>query len=274
FTLLNLTFGYDDNIVDPAATAASNAGDNYLSLFLVASQKLDSDSKNGWSVKGSFYQTDYFSVSAYDMTSIKGGITRAIDNQDWPLRLSLDYSQTTLGGASYLSKTTLTVKSRNHKLNSGTLDLRLRFNSINASSVYNYLGGSQIQLRVENRWRGEQQKQLRIGYDYEQNSRNDKQAPFVSYSPTRHTFSLRGRSELNRAWLGRARLSYRISQYPADSNPQRRKDMTTTVGFSAERRLWKNWDFTAGLKHTDNSSNIAASSYSRNELSLQLSRLF
>ncbi|MCW8982848.1 MAG: hypothetical protein OQK13_02285, partial [Gammaproteobacteria bacterium] len=33
FTLLNLTFGYDDNIVDPAATAASNAGDNYLSLF-------------------------------------------------------------------------------------------------------------------------------------------------------------------------------------------------------------------------------------------------
>ncbi|MCW8888603.1 MAG: hypothetical protein OQK25_06030, partial [Gammaproteobacteria bacterium] len=253
---------------------ASNAGDNYLSLFLVASQKLNTDSKNGWSVKGSLYQTNYFSVSAYDMTSIKGGVTRAIDNQDWPLRLSLDYSQTTLGGASYLSKTILTVKSRNHKLNSGTLDLRLRFNSINASSVYNYLGGSQIQLRVENRWRSKQQKQLRIGYDYEQNNRNDKQAPFVSYSPTRHTFTLRGRSELNRVWLGRARLSYRISQYPADSNPQRRTDTTTTVGFSAERRLWKDWDFTAGLKHTDNSSNIAASSYSRNELSLQFSRLF
>jgi len=278
FVMFNAAYGYDDNIIDPAATAATDAGDNYLSLFVVASQRLDNNIEDGWSVKGSIFRTDYLSVNAYDMLNVKGGITRAISNRAWPIKLSLDYGQTTLNGASYLSKTALTVKSQNRTLNSGMLELRYRFNRIGATNTaYNHLAGNQQQIRVENRWQGAQQKQLRLGYDYENNSRNDLYTGAVltsSYSPTRHTFNLRGRSELAGEWLGKARLSYRISHYPVDSNPQKRRDTTATIGFSAERPLWHKWDFSAGLKHVKNSSNIVSNSYNRNDLSLQLTRAF
>ncbi|MDH3355105.1 MAG: hypothetical protein OEL79_07825 [Chromatiales bacterium] len=278
FSMLNLSYGYDDNIIDPAATVASRRGDSYLSLFAMASQYLAGNLKDGWSIKGSIYKTDYFSVNAYDMFNIKGGISRSINLNEWPIKLSLTHGWTTLNNVDYLSKTSLTLKGKNNTLNSGTLGFRYRLNRINAlNPLYDHLAGRQHQLKFENLWHGKHQNEIRLGYAFELNDRNNLYTGTTlttSYSPTRHTFNLQGRERLNQHWMGKGGLIYRVSQYSADSNPQQRKDLTTTIEFSANRKIWGNWDFSSRVRHTENSSNITTKSYRRNELSLQLTRTF
>ena len=278
FSLLNFAFGYDDNIIDPTATTATNAGDNYLSVFIMASQHLSPNVKDGWSISGSAYLTDYFSVNAYDMLNIKGGVTRSINAKEWPSKISLSYGQSSLNGANYLSKTSLMIKSKNRHLNSGIFEARYQFNRIHAANpASDHLSGNQQRLTIENRWYGTQQKQLRLGYEFEQNNRNDIYTATIlttSYSPTRHKINLRGYSRLTKDWLGKIQLSYRISRYPIDSSLLQRTDLSTTAKLSIERKIWKRWSFSPEIKHTNNHSNITSASYSRNDFSIQLTRSF
>ncbi|NIB38565.1 tetratricopeptide repeat protein [Pseudomaricurvus alkylphenolicus] len=269
----SVTYGSDDNVVDPTNTERTDEEDRFSEALLAASWYSNSDDRNdSWVLEGTGYFSRYDEVDDYDVNLLQAGVTRHLptDYGSWYLGTRGETSQ--LGGDDYLRTLSL-HGGTGSRLSSGRhWALRYRLQSISSlASDYDYLQGSTQRLEVTYGGAFHNAGRWKLRYRFDNDNRDDLQAEdlFYSYSASRHSF--KAQWSMNWDWVDLSTgIEYRFSDYHDDhvinGLSQHREDNRLRLNVRAEWLLSPQWSLTTDYSFTDNDSSIEQYDYNRNIL--------
>jgi len=136
--------------------------------------------------------------------------------------------------------------------------------------MYNYLEGWRKKFRVQYKARSNSNKQ-RYYYEHELNDRTDTVT--ASYSPTRHTVRGVYTDILDKQWRVSADLAFRQSSY-SDVGAWGRDDDRIKAAIYGDYRMNKTTRIRAMWAYSDNDSSLNTYDYTRNVISLDISKRF
>lgn len=264
--LLSFGYGHDSNVTLASTGSPTQQSDNYTELFGFISIPV-----GAFSVHASLFRQDFQTVNNADFMQLSAGVLYPLNVSSWTLTPAIFLAKDQLGGNSFLTVTDFRIGASKPLAAHSVLQLRYRYSDIGAdSSIYNYLQGSRQQFRVQ-RTSITSIGQLRLRYELELNSRQNLAT--ANYSPTRHTLLARLKQRLGYEWQLKEQLSWRDSHYDSVAGVSR-VDKRYQIKLSADKQLGKNWR--AGLRYayTDNKSNLASETYTRNDIKAYLNWLF
>jgi len=263
--LLNLALGHDSNVTLASTGSPTQQSDSYTELFGFVSLPAGPLILNA-----SLFRLDYASVNSADFMQLRAGIQYPFNAMGWTWRPGVFYARDTLAGNDFLTLSDIELKGRK-LLQSGRLDLRLRYSDIQAdNAVYNYLQGNRQQFRVDY-LRATTLGYMRLRYELELNDRQNM--PTANYSPTRNNVQLRLQQIMGQQWHTSEELSWRNSHY-GEAAGVVRDDTRYELSLKAYRQFARAWRAGMSYRYSDNRSNLAAETYTRNDVQVYLSRNF
>lgn len=255
--IISLAYGHDSNVNIVSTESPTHESDTYLELFgfvnIPAGPVV---------INADLYRQDYQTVNTADFTQLSGGLLYPIKTNGWDITPSIHLAKSELDSNPYETIIDARLDARTRLTPKSELLLRYRYSDISANdSAYNYLEGSRQQFRAQHTSDTEA-GQLRLRYELELNDRLN--LPTANYSPTRHTLRARLRQSYAGNWQFKEELSWRDSQYDEAAGITR-SDKRYQLMLAADNRLTKDWH--AGLRYTytDNKSNLATETYTRND---------
>jgi len=259
YGIASLTWGHDDNVTLIPEGSPTQMSDSYLEAFAYASyvvnEKLSFNLSYDW--------LDYSEVDISDFTQLTGGVDYRIQFAKWQLIPGLRYSQSTLDSNDYQDIVDFRLTAKQKWANDKELVLRYRYNDIQSkNSLYDYLEGTRQQFRVDYKL-DYQVHDVRLRYQLELNDRQN--LPTANYSPTRNTLEARIKYRLNPSWRLEGTAEYRNSQYDEAAGITREDDryrLRAGINYLFNR----DWDARLRYTYTDNQSNLAAETYTRNDI--------
>lgn len=258
---VSLAIGYDDNVTLVSSGSPTSQGDAYLEGFAYLNLPLNQQ----WQFHANVLWINYQDVNAGDFRYLSGDIRYTTYAGNWKLTPSIGVSQGNLNGTSYQQIVDVRVTADKQLDKDASLRLRYRYSDITSQNVlYDYLQGSRQQVRIEYK---DQTGlgQLRLRYELETNDRQNTLTQ--NYSPTRHTLRARLKHRLSTLWGLSEEISLRSSDYDAVAGVSRSDDQLR-LRVIATHKLDRDWDMGFKYSYTDNSSNIAVESYTRNDLQI------
>ena len=263
--LLSLGYGHDSNVTLASTGSPTQLSDNYVQLFGFVSVPV-----GPVTVNASLFRQDFQTVNSADFTQISAGVLYPVNTSGWTFTPSLYLAKDTLNSTDFLTITDVRLEASKSLAAHSNLLLRYRYSDIGAdSAAYNYLQGSRQQIRVQHTSLtgfG----QLRLRYELELNDRQDLST--ASYSPTRHTLLVLLKQRVGN-WQLKEQASWRNSHY-SEAAGITRDDKRLQLYLSADTRFAKDWRVGARYDYTDNNSNLAGQSYTRNNVQAYLNYLF
>lgn len=283
-SILYASLGRDDNVTleNTPLARATGKSDTFAELFASTRGVLAGQSTNGLLVKANAYRLAYQNMSQFDMTVLSAGLFAAHPLGDWGAEAGARYSHSSLGGTDYLGTSSLSLAATDNL--SVTTRVRLRYRYYHDSALnnrYDYLNGNVHDLRAEGRWLLNKGRRVRAFYRLEIENRNDLRTAttFTSFSPTRQTVHVDLTLPLAVKWDADGTLEYRRSRYAdasvlAGGRSTRREDNRWRERLTFMRQLNRRAALRLQYMHTNNDSNIATYSYSRNVLSAAVEYIF
>lgn len=267
YGLASLALGYDDNVTLIPTGSPTLTSDNYVEGFAYASYLVNQQ----LSLNVSYDWLNYSTADVADFSQLVAGGDYQWQFTHWELKPGLRYSQSTLNSASYQNILDLRFSATRKLSASKELALRYRYNDIQSlNSLYDYLEGTRQQFRADYKL-AMHNTDWRLRYQLELNDRLN--LPAANYSPTRHTIQLRLRHDLSTHWRLEGRAEYRNSRYD-EAAGIRREDDRYRLRAAARYRYTRNWDVRLRYTYTDNASNLANESYTRNDIQAMLNYSF
>lgn len=262
-----IAYGYDDNVNLLATEAPQHQGDQYREALLHAKLSLSEHAR----FNGLAYLHDYRTVNVADFNQISADFGYEDIWHSWQLLPEVGVDKSALGGYEYQTVFDFKFSIRRSLENDASLLLRYRYSNISAdNAAYDYLEGSRQQWRIEYRQPALIGK-VRLRYELEDNDRQN--SPTANYSPARHDFRLRLEQKGGGHWEFREELQYRLSLY-GETAGVTREDGRKTLLLQAIRILTGNISLGIKYAYTDNTSNIADNTYTRNDIQLYTDFLF
>lgn len=261
---LGLLYGNDSNVVDPTNKTA-NITDSFTTLYAGLYYR----PFRGLSTSGFFLNQDYQTANNYDYQYYDLRINQSLDFGDWNNQVGLISSNSVLGGTAYEDATGMELRGQLTVKSSNYLRLRLRFDQITAPTARQYLQGTQEKFRIE--WVDKNNIGNRYIYEFETNDRAN--SPSSSYSPTRHTLRYARQYNLTSNWRLEGYVDYRDSQYTQVGTVQR-QDQRMRFKIGVRRKFNKHIQAVLDYAYSNNQSNVASYSYSRNVARLGMKAYF
>jgi len=263
--LLSVGYGHDSNVTLASTGSPTQQADNYLQLFGFISIPA-----GPVTVNASLYQQDYRSVNSADFMQLSAGVLYPIETHAWTFTPAIYLAKETLNSNDFQTVTDVRFTADKLLAAQSKLLLRYRYSDISAdSAAYNYLQGSRQQFRVQHNSLTSFGL-LRLRYELEINDRQNLST--ANYSPTRHTLLARLKQRLDN-WQVREQVSWRKSHYGAAAGITRDDDRIQ-LSLGADSKLGKDWRVGAKYEYTDNNSNLASETYTRNDIRGYLNYLF
>ncbi|WP_111977912.1 tetratricopeptide repeat protein [Algibacillus agarilyticus] len=291
--LVNVSYGNDNNVLEPDEDSASNTSDQFIETLATASIM----QKNNWSLDLLYYGNQYSQASDYDISliSLSGRKYFPLANKD-KLYLELSADKINLAGQPYISNQKLSVGYKTKLNSSNTVKLSGYLKRVSDDdSAYHYIAGTSSRLAAK-WWYGTGNAQWTFGAKFTADRRNDRltETSFTSYSTNRLLIST------GRAWqwgdfhLG-VNANYRMSEYidtnsatftivdVTDTGIEESTEYTTSatrsdkrfyVSVDGEYEITPNWSITGEINRTDNSSNIDSYEYDQQNMMLGVSYQF
>ena len=279
-SLINTSFGYDNNIIDPAQQV-NNRGDSYFNALIYTTKLLGGTPKNGVNIRLGAFTTRYQQVSVYNINQFQAGMKKTFTTGTWNNELAFDAIQSTLGNIDYLRTNKLSVSSE-HKLNdTDTVKFRYSFSNIQSlNSQYIFLDG--VNHKAKATWETrKKENEYHLSYALETNKRNNLNTgtTFSSYSPTRHSLEAKATTPIANKLFLEGSLNYRLSNYSdpnilATGQTINRSDSRATAGIKIKKEISKKLEVYGEYNYTSNNSNISIYSYNRNIVSIGLNAQF
>ena len=286
FGYANVTTGYDDNVAlapqNSTVTQSSGAGSPLMTVLLGGGYQLNGTYDNGIMLFANFYNTDYFHLSRYDesMISVGGQLRRT--HGKWAWQAGLFGSHTTVGGSGFETLGSLRFNAQRTLNARNTLAGGYYYDRISGQSTYQYLGGSQQRIFIEDKLH-DPLYNLTYGFQHAINNRKDfsttNPIQFLSASPTRNRLYAKFELFPERTLSWQAGFDYQKSHYtpanfPVNGGYKNRDDTLYIWQMGAKYKLMPHWNLKAQYRHLDNKSNIANYAYKSNLYTLSLHYLF
>jgi len=263
--LLSLAVGHDSNVTLASTGSPTQQSDSYTELFGYISLPAGPVNLNA-----SLFRLDYANVNSADFMQLRAGIQYPFNAMGWIWQPGVFYARDTLAGNDFLTLSDIELKG-SKSLHSGRLDVRLRYSDIQAdNAVYNYLQGNREQFRADY-LRATTLGYMRLRYELELNDRQN--LPTANYSPTRNSVQLRLQQIMGQQWHTSEELSWRNSHY-GEAVGVVRDDTRYELRLKAYRQFARAWRAGMSYRYSDNRSNLAAETYTRNDVQVYLSRNF
>jgi len=282
--ILYAGLGHDDNVTleNTSIAQATGKSDTYAELFASTRGVLSGARRDGVLLKANAYRLSYNSQTQFDMTVLTAGLYRTKRIGGWDGEAGAYYTHSTLGGHGYLGITSLSLQATDYLSKSARVRLRYRYHHESAlNSRYDYLDGNVHDLRAEGRWLLDNGRRLRTYYRLEIENRSDLRTAttFTSVSPTRHTAHVDLTVPVAKGWNLNGMVEYRRSRYSeanvlTTGQSIRREDDRARARLRLTRQFNPRTALELQYTYTDNSSDIATYTYSRNVVSASLQYLF
>lgn len=269
YGFLGVSYGYDNNVIDPSVTTTTEEEDSFVELFAAGSHIFGSPN-NGWRADASMYLMDYAKVDDLDLAALRLGVARVTKVGQWRSEAGIFGDWSTLGQDAYLATQSIELKGKRSIGDKARLQLRYRLDHISAlDSQYDYLQGQRHRAKIEGS-RDFGRLDLGLAYEYEYNDREDLDTgtTFSSYSPVRHAATVKGNVRLSSHWKLLSQFGYRYSDYDkpnrlADGTKVNRSDEQLKVSLRLEGNPYAQWHLYTAYDHTENTSNIDVFDYNR-----------
>lgn len=255
--IISLAYGHDSNVNIVSTESPTHESDTYLELFgfvnIPAGPVV---------INADLYRQDYQTVNSADFTQLNAGVLYPTKASGWNLTPSVYLAKSELGGDSYETIIDARFEAITRLTPKSELLLRYRYSDISAdAAAYDYLAGSRQQFRAQHT-SDTAAGQLRLRYELEVNDRQN--LPTANYSPTRNTLRARLKQLFTGSWQFKEELEWRNSQY-GEAAGITRDDTRYQLTLAADNRFSKDWH--AGLRYTytDNNSNLASETYTRED---------
>lgn len=271
--------GYDDNVTlggEADQLGVSREADLFTDVLVAGDWLLGDPREDGWRLSGSGYLRTHLDVQEFDFAVFQPGIWRDDVLGDWQISSGAFVDFTYLDWDHFTTTYSVSGQAARALEMGGQLHLRGRLGYVNAGSGYRDFSGQQHRFGVE--WRGEYGGMpVSTGYRLELNDRRDLKDGdlFLSRSPVRHQFHLRGEVDVAEDWWLLPEVVYRHSRYrdpdrrDIDTDPRRRSDDRWVIRLRAEHAVDREWLFFAEYEHTDEEeTTFSEDAYSRSVLML------
>lgn len=270
-----VSFGTDDNVIDPADLSGSGADDTFVDTAVALRWLSDTKQDNAWVVDGIGYLSRYSDVSEYDIDTINLGLRKNFRNAFGRWYLGSGVDRTWLGGDGFLNglaaKAGTQIRLSEHAY--WDLDYRFQYYS-ELSDEFEALSGHQHRIDLGYSRRHADNTQTKLRYRFELDDRDDADFgdAFTSYSAQRHTLSAGVSHRLDQWQLG-LNASYRRSRHLdehlfVDESRIRREDERLRLEASALWQFSPNWGLNIKWSLTDNQSNIETYDYDQRLISI------
>ena len=225
--------------------------------------------------------TRYDDLNLYNENLISAGAYLLKPVSDWKGRFGLVYYHDSIDGSSFQQRLALELRADRYYARGQRLRLRYDYTQYNdLDARYDYLNGWRQRFTVENRGRIGSHE-LRLGYKYELNNRDDfySATSFFSYSPIRHTVYGMYEYSFTQQWLAQVMAEYRRSDYQEANisngvNLGVQQDDRSRYRLAGIYRLSRNAEFELSWRYTNNRSNITTESYVSNLTMLSFNYYF
>jgi tetratricopeptide (TPR) repeat protein len=265
---LRLNAGYDDNIVlrDEIGVPLDVSTESSL-VDVFASIRGPIPGLTGLHFDANAYLIWYLDNNDFDQGEVKAGFSYDWTGRRWQARVGINAGYTTFGGDAFDDSRNLDVRMNRALSAYSSLRLRYRYADVSAADpVYAGIDGSRQSYEIAYRW-NQDSGRFDASYFFESNDRLD---PGVS--ATRDRLRLRYRYELNPSWTIDAGGDIRVSKFD-DLVPERTEDLVALrLGLVWFKR--SGWQLSAGYQYSKNTSTDEAFSYTRNQVSIGVLKLF
>lgn len=267
-SLVDFNAGHDDNVAlldSSSLPAGQSAGSAFTELLAVVSGPLSSGP--GLRFNGGIYAVRYPDASAFNQTATRLGGAYQWTAGHWRMQAETHFSESTLDGSAFEHRLGAGIGLKRLLSRTTAIGLSLVRDQISSgSSQFAFVKGSREQLGWS--WdRYGKSGRLTLAYRLESNSRA---SPTVS--PTRNGVSIRYRYSMSRTWDSDLSLSLRRSAY-SDPTVARNEDRTQ-LRLGVRRRFSGSWLLIGTFLWSDNRSNVPAFAYTRDRVSVGVTKDF
>ena len=269
-------YGHADNLIDPNGTVT--IGDSFLNIYGSLTLNLDDIVMQVVSCKFSLYSRGYTSLHDYDYKIVSTDFGKLFKRNNWRHSMRLRLGRSTYGATDYQSVVRAELKTQ-YKKSLYKVAARYRYYDITSEDVlYDAYEGSR-QILYFNYDRSVKAHKFRVGLSFETNDRADVKSATgtdLSYSPTREKIELVWFYKFNKKWKSRLKYEYRDSLYNDFNEADNivREETLASSSVQLKYRLQKNWWLVSDFRYSDNDSNIARYSYTRNVTRIGISGSF
>ena len=267
-SMADINIGYDENValIDEASLPAGQSVDSaFIELFGAISGRLTNIPD--FRFDGSAYAVRYADASEFDQVALRLGGVYQWTAADWYIEAGPHLNRSTLDGDGFEQRLGADLRLWRALSSSTSLSIRFSHHEIdNVDSQFAFIGGSRDQLGVS--WdRRARSSRLTLGYDLELNDRDN-----ASVSPTRNRVWVRYRYSASPQWTADVQLALRSSSY--DDLAVTRNEDLADLSLNYIRHLSDGWQLSGRYRWSDNDSNANLFAYSRNRLTIGLTKNF
>ncbi len=271
--------GFDSNVTlvsDSETIVSSDKNDQFFDFFAYGKARFAADGPRSNNLEASLYILKYMKLSDFDTSSARLGGSLERKWGSWQTNSGLHYLNTRLNNQGYTQSGVFSLRGRRKLHDNHLLGLRYEYSYIDdLDRRFAFLQGWRQKAEAESTWvlSG---KRLRMSYQLELNDRQDIDAArFISFSPTRHRFRLRGEFRLDSLAEAAIDLRYRYSRYNdptelADGSHLTRRESRYQVVLSLTQNLRRKRAFTTEYRYIHNTSNFRIYDYNQHLLTVNL----
>lgn len=281
--ILSLGLAHDSNVsrVNDDLPTIEASSDSFLDLFAQVNLRLTGTRRQGMSLKLGVMKMAYQDLTTYNQQTLNAGLYYKTPLSDWRTRIGLHYYRDELNGQAFQRRLVGRLRADSYYYPGQRLRLRYDLSQYEEQDpVYEYLAGFKHLLQAENRSRFGNE-QLRIGYKFEVNDRDDLRSAnsFISVSPIRHTLYAKWRHDFSKQFTSELALEYRDSDYQQNNKingvaEAAQLEQRSRASVAASYQWTKNLELEARWRYTNNDANLANERYSNHLYSVTANLYF
>jgi len=262
--LLDLSFGYDDNVAlieETGLPSGQSGASSFAEAFGYFSRYVGRDSD--WRLDLTGYLVDYADTPEFNQIAGRVAGIREWRRGRWRVGVGPHYGRTTLDGEGLEGLLGASIDARYSLGSRSSIRVRWLHEEVDdLSPQYDYLAGRHDQSRLTY-----EIGRVRLGYERDQNDRTG-----AGVSSDRDRYLIRLDLPLPLPWYGDIGYDYRSSLYSELAVP--RREDRHQLAFSLRRGFGADWQLELRYLYADNDSNDPLYTYQRQRVAAGISKLF
>lgn len=266
--MVSLRGGFDDNVtLQDEASIVTDASTESPFIELFGTLSGPYSSRGGLRLDGGFYIVNYSDADDFNQASIYLGGVYEWRGAQWGADVGAHAGATTLGGDGYDRSGRFSARISRKLSTEGSLAFRYRYDDITAAeAVFDDIEGTRQRFELRYRWyRDGRSFNARLAHEA-----NDRADPGIS--PDRNTVSFDYRYSPEAGWGFAIGTELRASDYAA-AMPARDEDLAQ-ANLTLLRNTAAGWQLFAEYRWAHNDSSEPVFSYTRNQFSVGVFRMF
>jgi tetratricopeptide (TPR) repeat protein len=282
----NMGAGYDSNVAltsESTVFTPSHRGSDVYTLLIGTIGQITGNSLDGWQAVGTFYRTEFPTVSQFDQSYIHIGGQYRWSSENWNHMLGFYGGNLSLGDTNFETLVTLNAETRFQLASYDSMHAFYRYTRVTGGSDYGYLTGWHQSLGIEDTLQMAS-TDLTVGYTFDFNERDNYNAPeqFLSASPTDNGLYAQLNWHVTDATTLFLESDYQHSHYEGADTfvvdgsfaSAFRDENWWSASLGVSYSLSQHWSLRLDGSFTDNRSSIMQYSYHSNRIMSSLEYIF